>query len=108
MILDYLRPVNPLARQVHAQSAPAGSTPRRGCNACLQELIRDLDPRSVQADYITLCVYIHVRARRSLGNPGIVSMVPHSAYTKPASAESRTSRTGNVKPVGRPFSFGSW
>ncbi len=32
---------------------------------------------------------------------------PHSATTKPAPADSRTSRTGSTKPAGAPNSLGS-
>src|ERR671918_1144939 len=40
--------------------------------------------------------------------PGISIWSPHSATTKPAPTEATRSRTGSVKPVGRPFSAGSW
>ena len=41
------------------------------------------------------------------GRPGIVMISPHTATTKPAPADSRTSRTGRVKPVGAPITVGS-
>ncbi len=42
------------------------------------------------------------------GRPGIVRISPHSGVTKPAPADSRTSRIGTRKPVGRPLSAASW
>src|SRR6185312_2057997 len=36
--------------------------------------------------------------------PGIVRMSPQIGYTNPAPTEARTSRTGNVHPVGAPLS----
>ena len=42
------------------------------------------------------------------GSPGIVRISPASGVMNPAPAESRTSRIGTRKPVGRPFSDASW
>lgn len=42
-----------------------------------------------------------------LGRPGMVRMSPAYATTKPAPAESRTSRTVMRKPCGRPTFSGS-
>src|SRR5262249_45116513 len=41
------------------------------------------------------------------GRPGIVMMSPQIATTNPAPADSRTSRTGSVKPSGAPMTDGS-
>ena len=41
------------------------------------------------------------------GRPGIVMMSPQIATTKPAPADSRTSRTGRMWPVGAPITVGS-
>src|SRR5579862_3018352 len=41
------------------------------------------------------------------GRPGMVMMSPHSATTKPAPADRRTSRTGRLNPEGAPFRSGS-
>ena len=41
------------------------------------------------------------------GRPGMVMMSPQIATTKPAPAESRTSRTGTMWPVGAPRRVGS-
>ena len=42
------------------------------------------------------------------GSPGIVRISPSSGVTKPAPADSRTSRIGTRKPVGRPLRVASW
>ena len=41
------------------------------------------------------------------GRPGMVIMAPQMATTKPAPAESLSSRTGISKPLGAPLAFGS-
>ena len=42
------------------------------------------------------------------GRPGIVRISPQSGVMKPAPADSRTSRIGTMKPVGRFLSAASW
>ena len=42
-------------------------------------------------------------AAGELPKPGIVLISPQIGYTNPAPIEARTSRTGNVQPVGAPF-----